>query len=394
MYSTRLVALFLAVVVGVVVWNASRNPAATRCATAVAQESPQSTATNARLARAPSADRSRPPAPTRLPAADPPYHGVAIQVHSAHDVVPRGRQMLREIAALGADTALFGLDGFQKHVESTKIAPDPVRMPTDDEWLELFAQAHDLDLRVVLMPKILLSDPRGNNWRGKIQPTSWDEWFDQYTKFVVRYAQLAERGHVEVYIVGSDLVSTEKYTEQWRRVIGNVRAVYSGRISYSANWDHYRGIQFWNDVDLIGMTSYHKLSDRPGPSLDALRTRWAEIRDRIVEWQRTIRKPILFTEAGWCSQEGCSVEAWNYYRQEKATPAGLQEQRDCYQAFVDTWAHHEAVAGILWWEWSATPGGSHDFSYTPKGKPAEQVLRALYQDVRTARRASAAIDAE
>jgi hypothetical protein len=203
------------------------------------------------------------------------------------------------------------------------------------------------------------------------------------------YARLAERGHVEVFIVGSELVSTEKHTAHWKRVIAAVRNVYSGRLSYSANWDHYRGIQFWPDLDLIGMTSYHKLSDTPGPSLADLQKRWREIRDPIVEWQRTIGKPLLFTEAGWCSQEGCSVEAWNYYRHEEATPAGLKEQRDCYQAFVDTWVDHPSVGGILWWEWSATDGGPRDYSYTPKNKPAERVLRDLFRRTPSAARRSA-----
>ena len=53
------------------------------------------------------------------------------------------------------------------------------RTPTDEEWLELFDRAHERNLRIVLMPKILLSDPRGNEWRGKIQPTSWDAWFEE-----------------------------------------------------------------------------------------------------------------------------------------------------------------------------------------------------------------------
>jgi len=30
---------------------------------------------------------------------------------------------------------------------------------------------------------------------------------------------------------------------------------------------------------------------------------------------------------------------------------------------------------VIWWEWNATAGGPTDFGYTPKGKPAEQVLR-------------------
>jgi hypothetical protein len=377
MNSVRIIALLVAAGVGLAVWRADR-------------EAPSSDATDpgavpARRETAPVKPAATRPRDTdrprlrRLPSPDPPYHGVAIQVYSADRAVERYGQMIREIADLGADTVLFSLDAFQKHVESTDIWTDPERTPTDEEWLELFDRAHERNLRIVLMPKILLSDPRGNEWRGKIQPTSWDAWFEEYRNFIVHYATLAERGHVEVFIVGSELVSTEKLTDAWKRVIAAVRDVYHGRVSYSANWDHYRGIQFWRDLDLIGMTTYHQLSEDPGPSLDALRKSWLPIKREILEWQKGVGKPLLFTEAGWCSQEGCSVEAWNYYRHEKATPAGLREQADCYQAFVDTWADEPAVGGILWWEWSHASRGEKDYGYTPKGKPAERVLRELFR---------------
>jgi hypothetical protein len=187
---------------------------------------------------------------------------------------------------------------------------------------------------------------------------------------------------VEVFLVGSELVTTETFTEHWLDVIAAVRAVFGGRLSYSANWDHYQGIQFWHKLDLVGMTSYHKLSDDPGPSLETLRTAWSEIKTDILEWQRDVGRPILFTEAGWCSQEGCSVEAWNYYRQETATPAGLKEQADCYRAFIEAWEQAPGVGGILWWEWTGQRGGPTDHSYTPRDKPAEQLLRELFQRAR------------
>lgn len=378
MNGARIIAFLVAAGVGVAVWRADR-------------ESPAADAAGAGevLARRDHAV-AKPPVTTRprettrpllrgLPSPDPPYHGVAIQVYLADNAVARYGQMIREIAALGADTVMFSLDGFQKHVESTEIRTDPKRTPTDDEWLELFDLAHEQGLRIVLMPKILLSDPRGNEWRGKIQPTSWDAWFDAYRDFVVHYATLAERGHVEVFIVGSELVSTEKMTDGWRRVIAAVRDVYHGRMSYSANWDHYRGIQYWGDLDLIGMTTYHQLSDDPGPRLEDLRKSWVPIKRRILEWQADVGKPLLFTEAGWCSQEGCSVEAWNYYHHEKATPAGMREQADCYQAFIETWSDEPAVGGILWWEWSYEARGEKDYGYTPKGKPAERLLRDFFR---------------
>ena len=309
----------------------------------------------------------------------PPYYGLAIQIHQAEDSRSRYETMLEEIAALGADTVLISINGYQRHVDSVLIRPDPAVTPPDDVLLWLFGRSHQLGLRVVLMPKVLLSDPRNGAWRGKIKPPSWDAWFTQYRAFVVQYARLAQRAGVEVFIVGSELVSTEKLTEHWQNTIAEVKSVYKGRVAYSANWDHYTSIQFWDDLDLLGITTYFKLAEEPGPTLDTLRESWSDIKKRLLDFQRQVGKPLLFTEVGWCSQEGCSIEAWNYYRAEEATPAALEEQRRNYQAFIETWEDESAVAGMIWWEWAEGEGGPSDFGYTPKGKPAQDPLAELFR---------------
>ncbi len=309
------------------------------------------------------------------------YHGLAIQVHGGQDAVQGCGRLIREVAGLGADTVLLSANGYQEDIDSVVITSDGPGDPTDEQWLELFNVARGCGLHIVLMPKVLLSNPREGAWRGKLAPVSWKTWFDQYTRFVLRFARLAAKGRVEVFIVGSELVSTEKHTDQWKDIIAEVRKVYPGKLAYSANWDHYKSIRFWDDLDLIGMTSYYDLnpSRAPEPSVEALGQAWTQIQRDILDWQSGIGKPLLFTEAGWCSQEGCSIEPWNYFHSEQASPAGHQEQRNNYQAFLDTWYDRPEVAGIIWWEWTETPGGPADYHYTPRDKPAEQVLRDAFQ---------------
>ena len=333
------------------------------------------------------AQRQTPLAPT-APIAPPrggPYHGVAIQVHHADGAVETNRRLIREIAALGADTVAFSTAAYQDHAGATDLAIDPTRTASPQQWAELMAAARQRGLRRILMPIVLLRNPRGTEWRGIIYQNDWDAWFERYRKVVLHFARIAAANEIEIFMVGSELVSTVVHTAQWRRVIGEVREIYSGQLGYSANWDVYQKPEFWNDLDLVGMTSYHKLADKPGASVDTLVAAWKPIKNDIMGWQRKIRKPILFTEVGWCSQEGCAVEAWNYYRQEKTPPAGLEEQRRCYEAFCRTWADTPEVGGMIWWEWTSRPGGRTDFGYTPKGKPAETTLRAWFAEQRRIR---------
>jgi len=297
-------------------------------------------------------------------------------------VVERARRLFGEMAELGANAVLISNPGYQEHAGSDTFEIDPAVTPSDEQWREIIRLAHHHGLRVILMPIVLLSHPRGSEWRGVINPPNWDDWFDRYREFVLRFARIAEANRVEVMTVGSELISTEKYTDRWRNLIRDVRKVYHGKLSYSSNWDHYKVVEFWDELDLVGMTSYYKLASEPNPSLDALLEAWQPIKRGVLRWQQRVGKPLLFTEIGWCSQEGAASQPWNYFHKQKATPAGLEEQRNCYLAFLKTWADTPEVGGMIWWEWNDDRGGPEDYNYTPRGKPAEKVLSDWLQSVR------------
>jgi hypothetical protein len=181
------------------------------------------------------------------------------------------------------------------------------------------------------------------------------------------------------------------HVEKWRQLIRDVRKVFPGKLSYSSNWDHYKVVEFWDELDLVCMTSYYKLSNEPNPSLETLIDAWKPIRRGLLRWQEEIGKPLMFTEVGWCSQEGTSIEPWNYYHNQKPTAAGHQEQARCYRAFMETWKHEllnekgSVIGGAIWWEWMNVPGGPEDYNYIPKGKPAEKELRKWFAEIRETR---------
>jgi hypothetical protein len=56
----------------------------------------------------------------------------------------------------------------------------------------------------------------------------------------------------------------------------------------------------------------------------------------------------------------------------------LEEQRRAYVAFREAWREQPAVEGAFFWIWSGD-GGPKDDRYTPRGKPAEDALRAWFR---------------
>lgn len=107
--------------------------------------------------------------------------------------------------------------------------------------------------------------------------------------------------------------------EAWVRLIGRVRQVYRGRLTYAANFDSYRDVGFWRHLDLIGINAYFSLrgeaDGEPGAERQlALYTRsWERILAEVEAFERERGldgMPYLFTEIGYTFRRHSTVEPW------------------------------------------------------------------------------------
>jgi hypothetical protein len=105
----------------------------------------------------------------------------------------------------------------------------------------------------------------------------------------------------------------------WRRLIEEVRQVYSGKVTYAANFDQVEHVGFWDALDFIGVNAYFPLRDRlepdaasgdmPGQFLE----RWREILARLDALRAELgerSKPVLVTELGYTSRRGSTLQPW------------------------------------------------------------------------------------
>ena len=68
---------------------------------------------------------------------------------------------------------------------------------------------------------------------------------------------------MDLFAVGTELKAfAKKRPEFWKQLIQKVRTVYSGPLTYAANWDEYHEISFWQDLDYIGCLLYTSPSPR------------------------------------------------------------------------------------------------------------------------------------
>jgi hypothetical protein len=301
-----------------------------------------------------------------------PYRGVGMQIQRV-DWIGKYEHSIDQIAELGADTVLLVIDSRQENGKSSRIYLDMRMTPTPDQLAALIDHAKHRHLRVILMPIVLLDNPQGNEWRGTIHPDSWDDWWDSYRDMITQFAWIAQGHGVDVLVVGSELVSTESKLDQWTTTINKVRSVFKGNITYSANWDHYTSIPFWDQLDLLSMNSYYTLGPDAKVSVGDIEGRWRDIQHDLLAFGAKVHKPLLFLEVGWCSLANAASAPWDYTQTDE--PIDLDLQNRLYEAYFNVWYGNPGLGGFMMWEWPPDEGGPDDRGYTPFHKPAEKTLR-------------------
>ncbi len=284
--------------------------------------------------------------------------------------------LLLEIKNTGSEWIGINVKFYQDCSNSTDI-----KIPQDNSpfWLQIektMQQAKVLDLKIMFLPIILLENPKEGEWRGVIQPISKTYWYDSYQRLFKKISHLCERNSVDLLSVGSEFNSLQIDSERWRKTIRKIRKQYSGKITYSCNWDVLDDIDFTDELDYLGLTGYNSLTRRNDPSLGELKIAWDEIKENILRVQKEKNIPIFFTEVGYTSLDGTNKDPWNYNISEKLD---LEEQYDCYLTFINTWKNEPEFHGVFFYDWFGQ-GGKKDKGYTLRGKPALSLVKKWYSE--------------
>jgi hypothetical protein len=314
------------------------------------------------------------PDPQAIVAAAP-MRGVALGLHFQQPSRTY-ESLLWEIAASGAGWVSLVVSWSQRDVRAVAVAPRSGESPPDADVERAVASAHALGLKVMIFPIVALEQRAQGEWRGRLAPTEPSAWFESYGRFVAHYADLSSRTGVAAICVGSELGSMQGFTSNWQELIRDVRSRFGGLVTYSANWDNYRSVAFWPDVDLIGVTAYHELSRSPDvtPEVAQLVATWRPIVSDLRALSQQWARPVLITEAGYVSQTAAARFPWDYTRTE---PVDLAAQLRLYDAFREAWSAVPELGGVFIWNWFGE-GGARDNGYSPRGKPAEGTVRQWF----------------
>lgn len=275
----------------------------------------------------------------------------------------------------GADFIILVPNGIQETPQSETISYTSEATMSDEELTAMIEYAHKIGLRVALKPT---ANCKNGTWRAHINffdkdvhcEPKWSNWFASYTDFQLHFAKLAEKTGCEMFIAGCEMVMSERRADEWRKLIADIKAVYSGPVSYNTDKYQEDNVTWWDCVDVISSSGYYPLKD------------WEQELDRIEAVVKKFNKPFFFAECGCMSTVGSSKvpNDWSVRGE-----VSLQEQEDWYKAMFTACKKRDWVEGFCLWDWAwkqypeckAESHGGYDIYL----KPAEKIVKEYYDSI-------------
>ena len=236
------------------------------------------------------------------------------------------------------------------------------------------------NIKVMLKPQIWVW---GGEYTGYIEMDSEEKWKTlerSYESFILLYARLAKEIDADILCIGTELEKfVAKRPEYWKQLITKIRKVYRGKLTYAANWDEFKRVTFWDQLDYIGVDAYFPLSESKSPTTEELELGWTSHKEEIQRVQSSFQKPVLFTEFGYRSVDFTGKEPWDSKRIQDQV--NLQAQSNGLQAIYNQFWKEDWFAGGFIWKWfvkHSRVGGENNNRFTPQNKPAEKLIQKLY----------------
>lgn len=271
----------------------------------------------------------------------------------------------------------------------TLLGESKIRYNVPGQWwgekkegiLKTIDYAHTHDIKVMLKPQIWSH----SGWIGDQAFDTEKEWLDwekHYTEFIMFFADIAAQHDVEMLCIGTELKQHIRFRpEYYKQLIPKIREIYCGKLIYSANWDSYAEVPFWDQLDYIGLSAYFPLSEKNTPKITDLKKSWRPICRKLNELSKAQGKKIVFTEFGYLSVDGAGGRTWELEKNVHNLKINEQAQAACYQALFDVFSKEDYWGGGFLWKWFPLGMGGEGYNakdYTPQGKEAENVLKDWY----------------
>lgn len=247
--------------------------------------------------------------------------------------------------------------------------------------IETIRLAKKSKISVMLKPQVYIH----GSWVGDMEFQSeedWLKWEQEYKSYISTMVKIAKDEAVEMFCIGTEFnKSVKKRPAFWNDLIKDIRKNYTGKLTYSANWDHYEEVPFWSDLDYIGISAYFPLNEDKNPNKETLLKAWMPIKEKLKQFSEKNKKQILFTEYGYLSVDGCAGKLWELEPIATTLAINQDAQATSLDALYQTFWNESFWAGGFLWKWFPLGEGHEGYverDYDPQNKKAAVIINSWF----------------
>lgn len=326
---------------------------------------------------------------------------------------------LPALAGTGANAVTLSFE-YGIDVKNSAVYADANYTESQSVIAATIAEANSRGMSVMVRPLIDFLDPSKigsysvGDWRSTYNPSNAAGFFASYKTMIVAIAQMAQANGAASLSIGAELdqLTGPAYLSYWTDIVTSVRAVFSGKLTYSSDWDDnispWQGqhgltagtgdlatqVSFWSQLDYLGIDCYAPLSDAANPTLANLVAGCTSTpsdttslsvtgNQSLISYFASVAtqagKPLLFTEIGYESANDAA-------KQPSGTSTNVYDpalQASLYSAFFEAWQQsgNNALVGVYFWNWdpnAAEVGPGNGPNFSPQGQPAQTVVTANF----------------
>lgn len=247
--------------------------------------------------------------------------------------------------------------------------------------IKIIETAKSLGYGIMLKPHVWKrhGEFTGEHTYGKEE--DWLKFEDSFSKYILHYAKIADSLGVSIFCLGTEW---EKFVVArpvfWKKLIKEIRGVYSGKLTYASNWDEFNKVPFWEELDFIGVDGYFPLVNTTTPTEEEVEKGLVPFKNELKQLSDSVNRKVLFTEYGFRSRNNTAFKPWE---SDRSGEVNLVGQVNGYQGFFRSFWKEEFIAGGFLWKWFSNHnevGGLNNNGFTPQNKPVEKTIKERYQN--------------
>lgn len=240
---------------------------------------------------------------------------------------------------------------------------------------------HNNDIKIMLKPQIWISRGEFTGYLKMPSERDWETLERSYRDFIMLYVNLAVEEEVAIFCIGTELEQfIVNRPDFWHELIAEIKKVYKGKLTYAANWDEYKRVPFWKQLDYIGVDAYFPVSDLKTPTVEDSRKGWQRWKTTLKEFSEKNDRPILFTEYGYRSVDFAGKEPWRSDR--SMNVVNLAAQTNLTKALFAEIYDAPWFAGGFIWKWfmdHENVGGEENSQFSPQNKPVQTEIQSHFK---------------